>query len=106
MSIVKTVALVSVCILLAGCAPISSIQSIIALGVALLAAVGAAWGITTDRDVNRVCLKAQELDKEITAHEEKYHRSLSKDTVVALNPANKSNGATALDTESNLNQRM
>lgn len=106
MSTARILALVGVCVLLAGCAPISSIQSIIALGVALLAVAGAAWGITTDRDENRVCLKAQELDKEVTAHEEKYHRSLSSNTVVTLKPANKSNGAAEPDTESSLSQRM
>ena len=106
MSIAKILFLVGACVLIAGCAPITGIKGLAALVLSLMAVAGAGWTIVHDKSENRVCLKARELEQEITAHEEKYHRSPSDGAVVTMNPAKKGNGVAGPDTESHLSQRM
>lgn len=106
MSTARILALIGVCFLLAGCIPVSGFNSIAALAFAVIAAAGAVWGITWDKDETRVCEKAELLDEAVTAHEAKYHRPLTEDSVVALNPASKSNGASPPDTKSSMSQRV
>ncbi len=106
MSTAKILTIVCICLLTVGCAPVVGIKGFAALMISIMAVAGAGWGIVHDKDETRVCLKAQELDKEITAHEEKYHQTASEGTVVALKPISKSNGAAAPGTESSLSQRV
>lgn len=106
MSTTRILALMGFCLLLTGCIPISGFNSIAALVFAVVAAVGAVWGVSRDKDETRVCQKAQLLDEVVTAHEEKYHRPPTKDSITILNPANKSNGASPPDTKSSMSQRV
>ena len=106
MSTLRIIALVGICLLLAGCAPAAGVKGFAALMVSLIAAVGAGWGMLYDNDEKRVCRKAQELDDAVTVHVEKYHRPLSGDTVVSLGSAKKGNGAAEPDSVSRLNQRV
>jgi hypothetical protein len=106
MSTARILTIVGICFLIAGCAPVAGIKGLAALFISIMAVAGAGWGIMHDKDENRVCLKAQELDKEVTAHEKKYHQTPPEGTVVALKPISKSNGAAAPNTESSLSQRI
>ena len=105
-TISKILILVSVCLLLGGCAPAVGIKGITALVISLIAAAGAGWGMMCDKYENRVCRKARALDDAVTVHVEKYHRPSSGDTVVSLGSANRGNGTAEPDMVSRLSQRM
>ena len=84
MSTARVLTVVGVCLLLAGCAPVTGGKSLIAI-IAMVISVGAAaWGITHNRDEDRVVRKAEELDRKVDEHIAKYHRPPSRDTVVEL----------------------
>ena len=69
----RVLALTGLCVLLAGCAPATGVKSVIAI-IAMLVSVGAAWwGITHNRDEERVAKKCLELDRKVTEHVHKYH---------------------------------
>ena len=74
MSTMKIVALVGVCLLLGGCVPVTSIKSVAALIISLAAAVGAWFGILREKHACVISKKAEELDKAVTIHEEKYQK--------------------------------
>lgn len=105
-TIPKILALVGICLLLGGCAPVVGFKGFVALAISLMAAAGAGWGMMYTKDENRVCRKAQELDNAVSVHVEKYHRPLSGDTVVNLESAKKGNGAADPNSVSRLSQRV
>lgn len=74
MSILRTVVPVGLCcLLLAGCAPVTGVKSIIAIVATLVAVGAAAWGLNHDRDEDRVAQKSLQLDKRVTEHTDRYH---------------------------------
>lgn len=105
-TISKILILVGVCLLIGGCAPVAGFKGFIALAASLMAAVGVGWGMMCTKDENRVCQKAQELDKAVSIHVEKYHQSPPGDTVVNLGSAKKGNGVAEPVSVSRLSQRM
>ncbi len=69
----KAIALIGLCLLLAGCAPATGVKSIIAI-VAMLVSVIAAWiGFSCSKDQDRVIRKGQELERKVADHVRKYH---------------------------------
>lgn len=90
MSTMKIVALIGVCLLLGGCAPITGVKSVAALVFSLVAAAGAWFGFLHNNHEHAVCEKARALDEAITNHEAKYRPMES--AVVELSPSHKGNG--------------
>lgn len=114
MSTAKIVALVGVCLLLGGCVPVTGVKSVAALVIAVVAAIGAGFGLLQNKHEHAVCEKARALDDAITDHEAKYHRP-SGATIVELSPTPKGNGIARThmrngiatpDTVSRLNERV
>jgi hypothetical protein len=105
MSTIKTLVLIGLCLLLAGCAPAIGLKGVAVFLVAIGAAIGAGWCMMHDRDEIRVCEKARVLDEVVTVHVEKYHRASPSNNIVDLAPSHRGNGAAAPDAKIQLNQR-
>ena len=72
-TIVKIVALLGLCALLAGCAPATGVKSVIAILAMVISVGAAAWGLTHNRDERRVVEKCNQLDRKVDEHVRKYH---------------------------------
>lgn len=69
----KAAALVGLCLLLAGCAPVTGVKSVIAI-VAMLVSVVAAWvGLSRCKEEDRVVQKGRDLERMVADHVRKYH---------------------------------
>ena len=84
MSTMKFVIIAGVCLLLAGCAPITGVKSVAALILSIVAMAGAGLGLLQQNHEHTVYQKARELDRTITIHEQKYHRPEQTTNVVSL----------------------
>jgi hypothetical protein len=106
MSTIKIVAIIGACLLLEGCVPIAGIKNI-ALLVSIIAGfgavIGAAWSSTHNKNTDRVCQKAEDLDNAVTAHEKAYHGA---SPVVSLHPVRKGNGIARPDKATHFSQRV
>ena len=69
----KAVAIASVCLLIAGCAPSTGIKGIAALVAMVVSIVAAAVGFSCNKDEERVVQKGQELEQQVAKHVDKYH---------------------------------
>ena len=76
MSIARLLAVAGIALLLTGCAPVTSAKSIIAL-IAMVITVGAtAWGLSHNKEEDRVVKKAEALDQKVAEHARKYHTNV------------------------------
>ena len=75
MSTTKFVIIAGLCILLAGCDPVTGIKSIAALVLSIVAMAGAGLGLLQQNHEHTVYQKARDLDNAITIHEKKYHQT-------------------------------
>ena len=107
MSTMRIIVLLGICLLLEGCVPVASTKSVVVLIISLVAALFASLGVVRDNDAERVYQKAQDLDDDVTRHEQQYHVS---GTIVEFEPVIKptirTNGAVHGHTVQNFSQRM
>lgn len=85
-NIARIASILGLALLLTGCAPITSTRGLISLAVAFIAVAASLWGITHGKAEERVCQKANALDRKVTQHVEKYHQRKAGDAVVAAMP--------------------
>ena len=69
----KAAALIGLCLLLVGCAPVTGVKSIVALVAMVISIVAAAIGLREDKDEVRLRRKCEDLDRRVTDHVRKYH---------------------------------
>ena len=74
MSTMRFVIIAGICLLLAGCDPVTGIKSVAALVLSIVAIAGAGLGLLQQNHEHAVYQKARDLDNAITIHEKQYHR--------------------------------
>jgi hypothetical protein len=69
MQLIKVVIISGICVMLAGCTPISSVKGLLSLLLPVIAALGATTGWFYDRCEDRVIKKVEELDTLVANHQ-------------------------------------
>jgi len=75
MQLIKVVIVAGICLMLAGCTPVSSFKGLLTLLLPLAAALGATTGWFYDRCEDRVSKKVELLDQLVSDHQRQYHNT-------------------------------